>query len=64
MRPLRTSLATALLVLDAAGAAQAAEPWSAPLTLGPPANGSEAIAIGFGPRGEGLLSWRLSQTSF
>ncbi|HEV7807257.1 MAG TPA: hypothetical protein VGO80_15650 [Solirubrobacteraceae bacterium] len=64
MKPLRASLAAGLLVLATAACAHAAPPWSAPLTLGPPSNGSEAIAIGFGPRGEGLLSWRLFGTSY
>jgi hypothetical protein len=67
MTTLRTALATglALLAITAtAASAQAAAPWSAPLTLRPPSNGSEAVAIGFGPRGEGLLSWRLGATSF
>ena len=67
MTKLRTALATGLTVLATtatAASAQAAAPWSAPLTLGPPSNGSEAVGIGFGPRGEGLLSWRLGATSF
>ena len=51
-------------LLLACAPAQAAAPWSAPLTIGPPSNGSEARGLAFGPSGTGLLSWRLGETSF
>ena len=60
---LHTALATTLIALSAAGSAAAAAPWSSPSTLGPPANGSHVVGLGFGSAG-GLLGWRLGTASF
>ncbi|MDX6679517.1 MAG: hypothetical protein QOE31_3569 [Solirubrobacteraceae bacterium] len=64
MTTLRTALATCLLLLATTASADAAPPWSAPLTLGPPANGARAVGLGFSARGDGLLGWRLGTSSF
>jgi hypothetical protein len=60
----RTTLAALLGLLLTAGSAHAATPWSAPLTIGPPSNGSEVRGLAFGPSGTGLVSWRLGSTQF
>lgn len=64
MTILRTTLTAGLLTLATATSAHAAAPWSAPLTLGPPSNGSQAVGLGFSPRGEGLFGWTLGQASY
>ena len=61
---LRTTLAAALLVLAAAAPAHAAAPWSAPLTIGPPANGAAVSDVAFSPRGQGLMGWRLGESHY
>ena len=47
-----------------ADAAHAAAPWSTPLEIGPPSNGSQAVGLGFSPSGAGLASWRLGDKSY
>src|SRR5688572_3182516 len=67
MKTLRTALAASLAVVAAgatAAPAQAAVTWSAPLTLGPPANGAGVVGLGFSPHGHGLLGWRLGTAGF
>lgn len=64
MTTLRTALTATMLVLATGGSAHAAAPWSPPIDLGPPANGADAVGLAFSPRGAGLLSWKLGQSSF
>ena len=64
MTTLRATLLTTVLVLSTGGSAHAAAPWSTPLTIGPPANGSQVLGLGFPNSGEGLLGWRLGTSGY
>ena len=52
------------MLLATGGSAQAAAPWSAPLTIGPPSNGSQVQGLGFDNRGAGVVGWRLGASGY
>lgn len=52
------------VLLATGGWAQAAAPWSAPLTIGPPSNGSQVLGLGFDNRGDGVIGWRLGASGY